>query len=72
MRILLTGATGYIGKRMISVLLQQGHSVICCVRDKSRFDTSVFEGYDLEVTEVDFLKRETLEKLPADKINADQ
>jgi putative NADH-flavin reductase len=37
MKILLTGATGYIGKRLLPILIAQGHEVICCVRDKNRF-----------------------------------
>ncbi|TAF72871.1 MAG: NAD-dependent epimerase/dehydratase family protein, partial [Flavobacterium sp.] len=37
MNILLTGATGYIGKRLLPLLVAQGHYVICCVRDKDRF-----------------------------------
>jgi nucleoside-diphosphate-sugar epimerase len=36
MRILLTGATGYIAQRLLPLLLNNGHEVICCVRDKSR------------------------------------
>ena len=40
-RILLTGATGYIGKRMINVIAAQGYQVICCCRDKDRFSKSV-------------------------------
>ena len=39
MKILLTGATGYIGKRLLPVLIEQGHEVVCCVRDKNRFPT---------------------------------
>jgi uncharacterized protein YbjT (DUF2867 family) len=37
MKILLTGATGYIGKRALPILIGQGHDVICCVRDKKGF-----------------------------------
>ncbi len=37
MHILLTGATGYIGKRLLPVLLHQGNTVTCCVRDPHRF-----------------------------------
>ena len=37
MKILLTGATGYIGKRLLPVLIENGHEVVCCVRDKKRF-----------------------------------
>jgi len=36
MRILVTGATGYIGKRLIPILIEQGHTVICAVRGKHR------------------------------------
>jgi nucleoside-diphosphate-sugar epimerase len=34
MKILLTGATGYIGKRLLPILIAQGHEVICCVEIK--------------------------------------
>ncbi|OZC58031.1 hypothetical protein CH276_24065 [Rhodococcus sp. 06-470-2] len=40
MRVLVTGATGYIGSRLIPVLLEQGHDVHAAMRDpskKSRF-----------------------------------
>ena len=37
MKILLTGATGYIGKRLLPVLIEHGYEAICCVRDKNRF-----------------------------------
>lgn len=65
MKILLTGATGYIGKRLLPVLLEQGHNVICCVRDKERF---IMDGLLLEqvsVLEIDFLNIQSVEQLPA-------
>ncbi len=65
MKILLTGVTGYIGKRLLPVLLEQGHEVICCVRDKNRFDTSVFPG-NVQTVEVDFLDQETLKNIPSE------
>jgi uncharacterized protein YbjT (DUF2867 family) len=37
MKILLAGANGYIGTRLIPVLLQKGHSIVCLVRDIRRF-----------------------------------
>ena len=33
MRILLTGANGYIGMRLLPVLVEAGHDVTCVVRD---------------------------------------
>lgn len=55
MRILLTGATGYIGKRLLPGLLVGGHTVICCVRDKHRFDVPAEFASQIEVLEWDFL-----------------
>lgn len=37
MKVLVAGANGYIGTRLIPVLLQKGHQVVCLVRDKRRF-----------------------------------
>lgn len=66
MKILLTGTTGYIGQRLLPVLLKNGHEVICCVRDKKRFDASKYNSSKLSVTEVNFLEKDTLENIPAD------
>ena len=35
-KVLLTGATGYIGGRLAPVLLEQGHQVVCLTRDEDR------------------------------------
>jgi len=64
MRILLTGSTGYIAQRLLPVLLGKGHEVICCVRDKSRFNSEKFGSSELSVIEVDFLKPDTLKRIP--------
>jgi uncharacterized protein YbjT (DUF2867 family) len=57
MKILLTGATGYIGKRLLPVLLDQGHEVVCCVRDKKRFpEEGIYKQPNISLFEVDFLK----------------
>ena len=66
MKILLTGATGYIGQRLIPALLEGGYEVICCVRDKARFDNNKYGSKCLSVVEADFLKPETLDKIPYD------
>lgn len=56
MKILLTGANGYIGKRLLSSLINDGHQVICCVRDKSRFHPPANISSDnFSILEVDFL-----------------
>src|SRR5687768_7714874 len=57
MKILLTGATGYIGKRLLPVLLEQGHEIICCVRDKDRFPAEgIYVHPNISLLEVDFLE----------------
>lgn len=66
MKILLTGVTGYIAQRLLPVLLENGHEVICCVRDKDRFNSKKFPSSNLSVIEVDFLDKESLKKIPAD------
>ncbi len=66
MKILLTGATGYIGKRLLPILIAQGHQVVCCVRDKNRFYCPIEFLEHVEVVEVDFLNIETLSAIPAD------
>ncbi|MBK8493181.1 MAG: SDR family oxidoreductase [Saprospirales bacterium] len=66
MRILLTGVTGYIGKRLLPVLLEEGHEVICAVRDKNRFDVSNFPHEQVRIIELDFLERQSLESIPED------
>lgn len=66
MKILLTGATGYIAQRLLPVLLEQGHQVICCVRDKNRFNLSNFPPENLTVVQVDFLDEKSLQHIPED------
>jgi len=58
MNILVTGATGYIGKRLIPFLLNEGHTVVCIVRDRLRADKSYAEDENIYVIEGDFLKPE--------------
>jgi uncharacterized protein YbjT (DUF2867 family) len=61
MKILLTGVTGYIGKRLLPVLLEGGHSVVCCVRDKNRFPKDGFySNKNVSILEIDFLKNNPL------------
>ena len=55
MKILLTGANGYVGKRLLPELLQQGHEVICAVRDKIRLGLDPMTLALVTIWEVDFL-----------------
>ena len=38
MRVLMTGATGFIGGHLARALLAQGHELVCAVRDPGRLD----------------------------------
>lgn len=64
MNILLTGATGYIGKRLLLELVRGGHHVVCCVRDKNRFHPSVSIQSNITVIEIDFLEPDSFSELP--------
>ena len=64
MRILLTGATGYIGKRLLPVLVENGHNVICCVRDLKRFNPPESLKSKIEIIELDLLDKSTMGNIP--------
>jgi uncharacterized protein YbjT (DUF2867 family) len=64
MKILVTGVTGYIAQRLIPVLLENGHDVVCCVRDSARFNSKKYQSNQLTVVEADFLKKESLNTIP--------
>ncbi len=66
MKILLTGVTGYIAQRLLPVLLDNGHEVVCCVRDKNRFQKKNYSSQKLTVIEADFLNKESLQDIPND------
>lgn len=64
-RILVTGANGYIGRRLIPSLIEQGYHVICMVRDVRRFDIE-HQGDRLEIVTGDLLEADSLSNLPLD------
>ena len=68
MHLLLTGANGYIGLRLLPALLDAGHRVTAVVRDRRRFPQADFAaaGERLQVIEGDFLKPGALPDFPAD------
>lgn len=64
MNILLTGATGYIGKRLLPELIKKEHHVTCLVRDKSRFHPPESTKNQVSVVEGDLLDLESLTEIP--------
>jgi len=58
-RILVTGATGYVGGRLVPRLLDRGYSVRCLVRDPSRLQGRTWEDR-VEVVRGDLLATDSL------------
>ena len=64
MNILVSGATGYIGKRLIPLLLDAGHKVYCAVRDVNRLK-ALYKNYkNIYFFEADFSNSSSLSNLP--------
>jgi uncharacterized protein YbjT (DUF2867 family) len=66
MRILLTGANGYVGRRLLPELLAQGHEIVCCVRDSKRLGLDKATLERISIWEVDFLAVPNLQNLPSE------
>ncbi|MFD2892728.1 SDR family oxidoreductase [Flavobacterium chuncheonense] len=66
MKILLTGASGYIGKRLLPVLIENGHEVVCCVRDSKRFHIPDSIHSKIKIIQLDLLDASTLSAIPKD------
>ncbi|TCN73004.1 SDR family oxidoreductase [Acetobacteroides hydrogenigenes] len=66
MKVLLTGATGYIGKRLLPVLVDKGYYVICCVRDRNKFHPEESIKDRINIVEVDLNNKNTLTNIPKD------
>lgn len=64
MNILLTGANGYIGMRLIPQLLGLGHNIICCVRDAERLSLDKETKKLVKIIEVDFLEEPDVSVFP--------
>ncbi len=64
MKILLTGANGYIGMRLLPNLLEMGHQVVCAVRDANRLSVDAKTRSKIEVVEIDFLEDSKDQSIP--------
>ncbi len=65
MKVLITGTTGYIAKRLVLGLLEDGHELVCCVRDLSRIPDEIEYKDHIEFIKIDFLD-EGLDDFPKD------
>lgn len=54
MKILLTGANGYIGTRLMPILAKQGHQIVALVRNPQRL--AIPEGISVEVLQGDLMQ----------------
>lgn len=66
MKILLTGASGYIGKRLVRRLIDNKHELICCVRDLDRISLPDSIRSKVSFLEIDFLNPPHPDTLPKD------
>ncbi|CAM2006474.1 SDR family oxidoreductase [Acanthopleuribacter pedis] len=64
MHLLVAGASGYIGQRLLPTLLAEGHRVTCLVRDPARFAAPAGAGPNLEILRGDLLDPYNLPILP--------
>ena len=65
MKILLTVANGYIGTRLLSRLVEEGHEIYALVRNRSSGLSHKFQS-QVHVIEADLLDPSSLLKIPAD------
>ncbi|WP_179006525.1 SDR family oxidoreductase [Winogradskyella forsetii] len=65
MRILITGTTGYIARRLALQLLEDEHELICCVRDLNRIPDEIEDNPRCSFIKLDFLDPEP-GKIPKD------
>jgi uncharacterized protein YbjT (DUF2867 family) len=66
MKILLTGANGYIGTRLLPRLIDHGHQIYALVRSSSRIAIPEKFQSQLHVIEADLLQPASLLKIPDD------
>jgi uncharacterized protein YbjT (DUF2867 family) len=69
MKVLLTGANGYIGTRLLPLLLEKGYEVYALVRSDKRMQVPDKLEERVHIIQADLLDAQSLEKIP-DEIDA--
>ena len=62
MNIVLTGATSYVGKRLLLELFYFSYKTVCTIRDKSRFSAHTSLTGRIDAIEANFLDFKSLKK----------
>ena len=65
MRVLVVGATGYIGRRLVTELVARGHDVRCLARNPKKLSAETWNDR-VEVVAGDVLDRASLDAAFAD------
>lgn len=65
MKILLSGANGYIGSQLLILLLEAGHEVVAMVRNLQGLALPISHPY-LKIIETDLLNKDSLKTIPLD------
>lgn len=66
MKVVLTGANGYIGRRLLDYLVRDGHEVLCFVRSRQRLMLTPNLERQVTVYEVDLLESMENLELPSE------
>lgn len=66
MKILLTGANGYIGSHLLPRLVEDGHEIYALVRSRSRIEIPEKFQTQIHIIEADLLNPSSLLKIPSD------
>lgn len=64
MKILIAGANGYIGTRLLPLLIEKSHHIIALVRDPKRL--KIPPNTSIDIIQADLLNQETLQNIPKD------
>ncbi|QQL50097.1 NAD(P)H-binding protein [Mucilaginibacter ginkgonis] len=66
MKVLVTGANGYIGTKLIVALLDAGHNVVCLVRDEALFRKQNPNADRVTIVIGDLLRNRSIAPIPTD------